>query len=181
MGGVVIRDDEVNSNCLRVLRFGNGAHAAIHTDDELHALLLFEQGERVVVQAIAIVHPMRDVGHHVCAKRLKRRHHERCRADAIHIVIAIDRNFFAVVQRLANARHRLFHRLELERVIAHLRAFKIRRRLFRRDLTIKQQLPNEVRERAQLGRQEQARALQGLRHPRDERFVSRQIRRGVRQ
>ena len=90
------------------LRFVDGGDAAVHADDEVHAL-----GVKLVdgdgVQTVALLQPGGDVADAVCAHAAQKVREHAGGGDAVHIIVAEDGDFFAPVDGEAHPVDGLVH------------------------------------------------------------------------
>src|SRR5258705_7771661 len=110
---VMVADNEVQADGLRVKRFVRGTDATIHGDDKFYSVR-FERVQRLYIEAISFIEAIRDVAAHISSQCLKGMDEQRCSSDSIHIVIAIDRNQLAMIERVANPIHCCTHANQLE-------------------------------------------------------------------
>ncbi|MBV6467223.1 MAG: hypothetical protein PGMFKBFP_02566 [Anaerolineales bacterium] len=119
-GFVMVRDDEVQPEVTRVAGFFGRADSAVHADDESNPVRV-EFVERVVVQSVAFLEAVGDVLVDVAAEGAQTLDQQRGGGDAVHVVIAIDGDPFAIRERGLDAIHGDAHVLHLERVGAEVR------------------------------------------------------------
>ena len=73
--------------------------------------------QRIIIQAIALIFALRNICFDFSAPALQINIEQGGRTDAIHIVIAINSDFFSRRKRAFNATHGLFHILEQKGVM----------------------------------------------------------------
>src|SRR5215212_10930434 len=101
---MMVADNEVQADGLRVECFLGGTDPAIYSDDQFHAIR-FEGIQSIFVEAIAFIKSVRNIAAHISAKRFQRLHEERGGRDAVHIIIAVDRDRLVVLQGITDAIH----------------------------------------------------------------------------
>ena len=112
---MVIRDDQIEPERARVCSGFHSSNAAVDRDDEMH-LLGREAIERRRLQSITIPQTLGDEMDDVGAKQFERASQNDRRCDAVHVVIAVDRDALAFGDRAEDAIHRDCHVRQRERI-----------------------------------------------------------------
>ena len=113
--GVVIGDDRVDAEGIGVSDLGVGGDAVVYGNDELYAL--FMQGiDRRDIHAVALALARRYVVADVGADGFQIGIQQRRGRHAVRVVIAVNADFFAFLDRPAHAFRRLFHIPDLQRI-----------------------------------------------------------------
>ena len=115
-GPVVVGDDHVDAEPPGLLDLGDGGDAAVDREDELHALL-GQARDRRRRDAVALLEPARQVPADVGADLPQRQHGERRRADAVDVVVAVDADPLAPLDRRSQALHGRRHVAEEQRIV----------------------------------------------------------------
>ena len=115
-GLVVIRDDEIDVELARPPRRLVAANAAVDRDDEPHAVGL-QPIERLGLQSVAVVHPVRDEMHDRRAKQLERAAKDDGGRDAVAVVVAMNGDALLPLDRRKNPFHRFRHVGKPERIV----------------------------------------------------------------
>ena len=89
VGLVMIRDDEIDAQLARAPGRFDTADAAIDRDDERHAVGV-QTLERLGLQTIAVLQPIRDEVDDVGAEQLQRAAKNDGRRNAVAVVVAMD-------------------------------------------------------------------------------------------
>ena len=112
---VVVRDDHVDAELPRPRRLVHGRDAAVHRDDERHARggKLFNRGG---VHAVALRQPVGDIERAVrpAGAEIVRQHAGA--RDAVDVIVAVDRDLFALRDGAREPPHRLRHVRQQQRV-----------------------------------------------------------------
>ena len=104
----MIGNDQIDSHASRGFSGGKGTDAGIHADDQARATgsgLL----DYVVFHAVAIADAMRYMEAGGAAAQLDRGLQDDDGNGSIHVVVAVDHDFFAVGNRRPQSFHRRFH------------------------------------------------------------------------
>ena len=92
---MVVGDHQIHSQLPAQLRFGDGGDAAVHGDDELHAVLMeLVQGDGV--QTVALFQPAGDVADAVGTVAAQKVRQQTGGGDAVHVIVAKNGNFLLV-------------------------------------------------------------------------------------
>ena len=113
---VVVGDDQVDSNAPRSFGGGEGANAGVDADDEPHAV---GGGalDHLVAHAIAFADAVRYVKLSRSPAKLNGRlENDDCRG-AVHVVVAVNQNFFFALQRRFQPIQSGFHAAHPQRVV----------------------------------------------------------------
>ena len=94
----MVRDDQIDAELARPLRGLGAANAAVHRNDQLHALRV-KAIDRGGLQAIAVAVPVGDEVHDVAAEHLERPAQDNGRGDAVDVVVAVNRDALPLRQR----------------------------------------------------------------------------------
>src|SRR5581483_852759 len=113
--GVVIGDDHVQPGLFTVFDLLQRADAAVYRDHQLEAAPR-QLAQRFGVQAVAFVHPVRNVVLDVCAKRFQDTDQQRRAGHAVRIEIAVDDHWLTFADRLPNPAYGLGHAAHLKRL-----------------------------------------------------------------
>ncbi len=113
---MMIADDQIESDSLRVIGFGQGSDSTIHRHCQFHTLRL-QFVERVGVESVAFVESVGDVFTHVGVQRREHLHHQRRRRHAVGVVVAVDGNRFTFGNGPLDPFHCLTHTHQPHRVI----------------------------------------------------------------
>ena len=105
---VVVGDDHVHTQAGGVSRLGQGGDAAVHGDDEGHALQR-QLLHGLVVHAVALGETVGDVIAHVAPLRPEIMGEQTGGGDAVHVVVAVDGDRLLVAQRPPDAGGRQIH------------------------------------------------------------------------
>ena len=116
VGLVVIGDDEVHAKFTRAAGRVGAADAAVHRDDQPDALAV-ETFDGCRLQAVAVAEPFRDEVDDLAPEKLQRTAQDDRRGDAIHIVVAMDRDALVASQSRFDSGDRGGHVGELERIV----------------------------------------------------------------
>ncbi len=104
LGVVVVADDQVEAHLAGVLRLARGANAAIHADHHAHAVGI--QGiQGIIVEAVTFIEAVGDLFAGVGAHPVQHLHQQGRAGDTVHIIIAVDRDGFVILQRAQQALH----------------------------------------------------------------------------
>ena len=119
-GHTIIRRQQTNHNHYQhpgggAGRLLHGGDAAVHRDDEAHPLAP-EGGHRLPVEAVALLHPVGDIGDHRPPLPAEEVGEQAGGGDAVHVVVAVDRDVFPRRQRPAHPRRGPVHVLHEKRV-----------------------------------------------------------------
>ncbi len=112
---VMVEHDDIEARVARRLQRRVRRGAAIDGDDEA-GTLVFQLQQRARRRAIAFAHPVGDVDARFDPERGQEIVQQRRRARSVDVVIAEDRDALAVLDRVAHARDRLVHVLEIRRL-----------------------------------------------------------------
>ena len=112
---VVVGDHQLHPQGGSAGRLLHGGDAAVHRDDEAHPLAP-EGGHRLPVEAVALLHPVGDVGDHRPPLPAEEVGEQAGGGDAVHVVVAVDRDMFPRRQRPAHPRRGPVHVLHEKRV-----------------------------------------------------------------
>src|SRR5216684_7701511 len=95
---VMVGDDQVNSGAARSFGRAERADASVHADDQPHAV---SRGalDHLVAHAIAFADAMRDMKVSRSAAKLDRRLEDDDRRRAVHVIVAVNQNFFSALYR----------------------------------------------------------------------------------
>ncbi len=88
-GPMVIGDDHVHAETLRLLDLGDSRDSAVDGENELHALL-GELGDCRGRNPVTLLEPAREMPDDVGTELTERQRRERRRADAVDVVVAMD-------------------------------------------------------------------------------------------
>ena len=113
---VVVGDDEVHPQRGGQVGLLHGGDAAVHGDDELHTLGV-ETLHSGGAQAVTLLHPVGDVGSDGRPQGAEVVGQQAGGGDAVHIVIAIDRDVLSAVYGGPDARHGSVHIPQKKRVV----------------------------------------------------------------
>ncbi len=102
----MIGDDHFKSNAIAVAHFLHRPNATINSEHDLDALL-GQPFQGFIVQSIAFIDAIGNVGHHIGAKSLQGLHQQRRRGDTVSIEIAINCNRLVLTDGPTNATDRL--------------------------------------------------------------------------
>jgi len=94
---VMVRDHHVEANALGGRNLLPGADAAVHGDDQAHALRR-ETPQSADVETVTLLYAVRNVGPHTAAQCLQRLHQERRRSHAVGIEITEDGDLLTAFQ-----------------------------------------------------------------------------------
>ena len=108
---VVVGDDHVNSKLPGKLHLPSGGDAAVHRDDQCDPLL-GQVEDRLLIQAVALLQPVGDVGAHPPSQPGEAVGEQTGGGDAVHIVIPVDRHQLSRFQGTAHPEDRPVHVLE---------------------------------------------------------------------
>ena len=108
---VVIGDDEVDAERGGERRFLHAGDAAVDRDDQRHAGL-GKCADGVTAEAVALLDAAGNVHRHIRPARAEIIGQKAGRGDTVHVVVAEDRQLFAVFKRLRDARDGLVHVLQ---------------------------------------------------------------------
>ena len=111
---VMIRNDQIDAQRIGVGGFLHTGDAAVHGDDQRHAGFR-ERADRLAAQAVALLGAAGDVHDRVRAAGAQIVGQKAGGGDAVHIIIAVYRNLFAVGQRAGDALNGLVHILHQKR------------------------------------------------------------------
>ena len=100
---VVVGDDDLEPERPRVLDLGDRGDAAVDGQHEVESLL-GEPRERAGVQPVALFEARRQMPRHVCSELAQEQDGERGRADAVGVVVAVDADACAALDRSADRR-----------------------------------------------------------------------------
>ena len=112
---VVVGDHQLHPQGGGAGRLLHGGDAAVHRDDEAHPLAP-EGGHRLPVEAVALLHPVGDIGDHRPPLPAEEVGEQAGGGDAVHVVVAVDRDVFPRRQRPAHPRRGPVHVLHEKRV-----------------------------------------------------------------
>ena len=113
---VVVGDHHVHPQALGVLRLVHGGDAAVHRDDKGNALPV--QGIHCVpVQAVALLHPVGDVGNHRRALAAEKIGEQAGGGDPVHVIVPVDGDALVPLQRQTQAPGGLVHVQHQQRVV----------------------------------------------------------------
>ena len=114
-GAVVVGDDDVHAQFFGQRRHVHGVDAAIHGDEQVGVLR--QRAHGLLVEAVALAVAVGQVGANVRAQRCQVQVEDGRGGDAVHVVIAVDADAFARLQRRAHALHGPAHVREQQRVV----------------------------------------------------------------
>ena len=107
---MVIRDDQCNAHCAAKLCLGDRRNAAVHGDDQPHAVVI-KLADRGCVQSIALLHASGNMRNAVRADGAQIiRQKAGCR-NAVHIIVPKNGNALFFRQRAAKLRNGTIHLL----------------------------------------------------------------------
>ena len=86
--GVVIGDDDIEAQLVSVGYLVPRANATVHGDDDV-CTVVGQLGQRLLVQAVPLVHAVGDVGAHVAAQRPHGLYEERRSGNAVGVKVAV--------------------------------------------------------------------------------------------
>ncbi len=121
LGQVVVGDDHVDPRGLQPVDRRVRARPAIARDDEARPACLRRAHARVA-EVVAVRQPPRNERHDGAAERAERPHHERRRADAVDVVVAVDENGLLVPYGARDALDRAIEVGELCRLVEMIEA-----------------------------------------------------------
>ena len=113
---VMVGDDDLEPERVRQLDLGDPGDAAVDRQDEVETLL-GEPGQRLGVEAVALLEARRQMPGDVGAKLTKEQHGQRRRADSVGVVVAVHADASARVDRRGQDRDRLAHVAERKRIV----------------------------------------------------------------
>ena len=113
---MVVGDDHVDPEPAGLVDLGDGGDAAVDREDELHAVL-GEPRDRRRGDAVALLEPAREVPDDVGAELPQRQRRERRGADPVDVVVAVDADPLAPLDRGAEPLDGRGHVTEQERVV----------------------------------------------------------------
>jgi hypothetical protein len=116
---VVVGHDDVEPAQPGVRHLVDRRDPAVDGEDEA-AAVLGETRERAAADAVALVEPARQMPFDVCAELPERQHGERGGADAVRVVVAVNADSSAVLERAADRGTGRGHVAEAERVVRGL-------------------------------------------------------------
>ena len=116
VGLVVIRDDQIDAQLARALRRLDAANAAVHRDDERHAIGL-QAIERLGLKAVAVLDAIGKEVDDVGAEQLQRAAKNDRGRDAVAVVIAVDGDALFPLDRRENPLDRRRHVREHEGIV----------------------------------------------------------------
>jgi len=108
LAGVVVGDDHLDALFSGIGHLVHGGDAAVHRDDEGDPLG-GEVVDGLVVEAVALLQPVGDVGQDSAPFGAEELRQQTGGGDAVHVVVAVDRHEFFILNCPADARHRLVH------------------------------------------------------------------------
>jgi hypothetical protein len=110
---VMVRHDHVDAQLVGAFDHGRGADAGVHADDELHAVRrsLFHHAG---LHAVAVAQPVRNPVGRRASRRFDRLPKHQHRGCAVDVVIAVEKDRLAALDRLPQAAHRKLHVLQQE-------------------------------------------------------------------
>ena len=111
---VVVGDDEVHPEGFGVLRLLHAGDAAVHRDDEIHALLLPEVAHGLLPQTVAVLQPAGDILDAPSPPAAQIVHQQHGGGDAVHIVVAKDGDLLIAGKGGVDPLHRPVHVLHQE-------------------------------------------------------------------
>src|SRR5262249_24354834 len=100
---------------VRLRDFGNRVDAAVESDENARALL-GQQLDRLRVEPVPFADAVRDVRRNISAQLAKKEREKRGRANAVDIVIAVERNPLPLFECFTNPLDRLLKPLHQERI-----------------------------------------------------------------
>ena len=141
----MIDHDHVHTLALQRGDFRDRRRAAIHRDEQPRRILRDAARHAIRAQAVAFIRPQRQEARGFRAIGPQHAGEQRERGDAVHIVVAVEDDFFAAVERGENARHRRVHIRQRKRIAQLLqpRIEKALRLLHRTDAAVQQHLGHE--------------------------------------
>ena len=114
---VVVGDDKIDAERRGVGRLVHARDAAVDRDDQRHAGL-GKCADGVTAEAVALLDAAGDVHRHIRPARAEIIGQKAGRGDTVHVVVAEDRQLFAVFKRLRDARDGLVHVLHQKRGVS---------------------------------------------------------------
>ncbi len=108
VGQVVVGHDAVHAQLARSPQHLVLTNAGVHADDHAEALgrSLFNHRH---AHAVAIGKPVRNVSLHIAAQHPQRREQHHHRHGAVHVIVAVNQNFFVLIQSAAQTFDGLAH------------------------------------------------------------------------
>ena len=105
---MMVGDDHVDADLRGMRGLLNGGNAAVDRYDKAHALRL-ERIERGAVEPVALLVAVGDIGHAPESLSAQIVRDKAGGGDAVHIIVAVDRNGLPVPYRAQDALTRLVH------------------------------------------------------------------------
>jgi hypothetical protein len=118
---VVVGDDDLEAERTCVLHLGNARDAAVDRQHDVEALF-GETGQRLAVQAVALLEARRQMPRDVGAELAQEQHRQRRCADPVGVVVAVHADPSPGLDRGGQDIDRLAHVAERERVVAGQRS-----------------------------------------------------------
>ena len=116
---MVVGNDDIKAlRCL--LHLMQTANTAVHRNHQRRAALS-NRAQRLVIQAVALALALRNIRLHLRSTPLKIKIEQGGRSNAVHIVIAINRNLLSCRQRTRDTLHAALHILKQKRIVKWLR------------------------------------------------------------
>ncbi len=113
---MVVRHDDLEAERLRLCDLVDCGDPAVDREDEADTLSR-ETGERLARDAVALFEPTREMPHHVRVELAEEENCERGRADAVHVVVAVDADPLPGCDSSADAFHGNGHVAQQQRVV----------------------------------------------------------------
>ena len=107
---MVIGNDQGNAHRAAKLRLGNCRNAAVHGDDQPHAVVI-KLVDRGCVQSIALLNASGNMRHTIGADGAQIIRQKAGRRNAVHIIVAKNGHALFFRQRAANLRNGTIHLL----------------------------------------------------------------------
>ena len=113
---MVVGDDQIDAELARAPRGVGAADAAVDRDDQRDAVGV-QPLDRRRLQPVAVLQPLGDEVHDVGAEQLERAPQDDGRRDAVHVVVAVDRDPLLARDRRQDAIDRDAHVGEQHRIV----------------------------------------------------------------
>ena len=113
---VVVSNDDLNAAALKLLHRINIRNAAVYGNNEIR-LLLNDLVHDLLGQAIAVFRPVRHDVINIYRVAPEITHKDRCRSNAVAVVIAVNKDLSMAVDRLINNVDSLAHVIIKERIV----------------------------------------------------------------
>ena len=117
-GNMMVRDDDIQF-ILHGRHIVHGRNATVHRDKESGTVCRYLLQSRQI-KAIAFLFPMRYIKIDASPQGSQVVYHQRGGCHAVHVIVPVNHNLFAGIQRSSNAVYSLIHILQQKRVMKSL-------------------------------------------------------------